>query len=227
MNRALRNSQRKRCSFRKYGGGYGMGAPLVSFSAPEDGAFSVKVPVVAGYDDASAIVARPGALSFTTDVSLAQVAMAGGRSRRRRGGGCGCMRGGRRNRTAKRGGGFAVDPIVSVGGTGPNVGAMYTTLPCDPRAGTHNAIASFDPRAPAGYYSLTPNQSGGAPVYNTESAGFEFRPSNVAGATLPDGVTVFNEVVPVAARMGGARRSRKHRSRKHRSRRNRKDSRKH
>lgn len=224
MNRALRNSQRKRFSFRKNGGGYGMGSSLVSFSAPDDGAFAVKVPVNAGYDDASTIAARPGALSFTPDVSLAQVAMAGGRrSRRHRGGGCGCMRGGvrRRGRTAKRGGGFGVDPSVSVGGTGPNAAAMYATLPCDPRAGTHNAIASFDPRAPVGYYSLTPNQSGGAPVYNAESAGFEFRPSTAAGAALPDGVTAFNEVVPVAARMGGARRSRKHRSRrsrKHRSR---------
>lgn len=225
MNRALRNSHRKRCSFRKNGGGYGMGSPLVSFSAPDDGAFAVKVPVNAGYDDASTIAARPGALSFTPDVSLAQVAMAGGRRGRtaKRGGGCGCMRGGawrRRGRTAKRGGGFAVDPSVSVGGTGPNAAAAYATLPCDPRAGTHNAIASFDPRAPAGYYSLTPNQSGGAPVYNAESAGFEFRPSTAAGAALPDGVTAFNEVVPVAARLGGARRSRKHRnrSRKHRSR---------
>jgi hypothetical protein len=113
-----------------------MGAPLVPFSAPDDGAFAVKVPVNAGYDDASTIAARPGALTFTPDVSLAQVAMAGGRrSRRQRAGGCGCMRGGarRRNRTAKRGGGFAVDPSVSVGGTGPNAAAMYATLPCDPR----------------------------------------------------------------------------------------------
>jgi hypothetical protein len=98
-----------------------------------------------------------------------------------------------------------------------------------------------DPRAPADLYSLTPNQTGGSapltgspygygvgnafgpdcyratgsqlPVYNASVAGFNFSPSTAAGATLPDGVTAFNEVNAVAARTGGGRR---HRSRKNR-----------
>lgn len=44
------------------------------------------------------------------------------------------------------------------------------------------------------------------PVYPAESAGFHFRPSTEFGSTLPDGVTAYNDVVPQAARLGGARR---------------------
>ncbi len=47
------------------------------------------------------------------------------------------------------------------------------------------------------------------PVYPATSAGFHFTPSTEGGATLPDGITAFNEVVAHAARLGGARRSRK------------------
>lgn len=59
------------------------------------------------------------------------------------------------------------------------------------------------------------------PVYPAESAGFHFTPSTAAGAALPDGVPAYNEVVPYAARMGGARRRTRRRkankkSRKHR-----------
>jgi hypothetical protein len=43
------------------------------------------------------------------------------------------------------------------------------------------------------------------PVYPAESVGFHFTPSTQAGATLPDGVTAFNEVVQHAARLGGGR----------------------
>ena len=45
------------------------------------------------------------------------------------------------------------------------------------------------------------------PVYPATSAGFHFTPSTEAGASLPDGVTAYNEVVPHVARLGGARRS--------------------
>lgn len=129
--------------------------------------------------------------------------------------------------------GYAVDPSVSVGGLGPNVAALHTPVPCDARAGVHQPLmGNPDPRAPTDVYSLTPNQTGGnytgngfptscyhapgsqLPVYNAEVAGFHFRPSTEAGSTLPDGVTAYNDVVPHAARLGGARR-RKHRSRKH------------
>ena len=64
------------------------------------------------------------------------------------------------------------------------------------------------------------------PVYPATSAGFHFTPSTEGGATLPDGITAFNEVVAHTARLGGARKSRKNRSyrkkakKAHRSRRN-------
>jgi hypothetical protein len=47
------------------------------------------------------------------------------------------------------------------------------------------------------------------PVYPATTAGFNFTPSTQGGATLPDGVTAFNEVVAVAARTGGGRRRRR------------------
>ena len=47
------------------------------------------------------------------------------------------------------------------------------------------------------------------PVYPAESAGFHFRPSTEFGSTLPDGVTAYNDVVPHAARLGGARRGKR------------------
>jgi len=40
------------------------------------------------------------------------------------------------------------------------------------------------------------------PVYNASSAGFTFSPSTDQGVFLPDGVAAFNEVWPVAARVG-------------------------
>ena len=113
-------------------------------------------------------------------------------------------------------------------------------------------MSAPDPRAPADLYSLTPNQTGGSapitgspygygvgnafgpdcyratgsqlPVYNASVAGFNFSPSTAAGATLPDGVTAFNEVNAVAARTGGGRRHRSLKNRKNRkaSRKNRK-----
>jgi hypothetical protein len=52
------------------------------------------------------------------------------------------------------------------------------------------------------------------PVYPAESAGFHFRPSTEFGSTLPDGVTAYNDVVPQAARLGGARRRSKRSSRR-------------
>jgi len=150
--------------------------------------------------------------------ALAQTVMAGGRRRSMR------RRGGKRCWTRRmRGGayGYAVDPSVSVGGQGPNVAALHSPVPCDPRAGTLGVVTgSPDPRAPADLYSLSSRQAGGAysgnaygadcyratgsqlPVYNAESAGFHFRPSTEIGSTLPDGVTAYNDVVPHAARMG-------------------------
>jgi len=161
--------------------------------------------------------------------------MRGGVCGMRGGGSCG-MRGGVRKtrRTRQRGGannGFAVQPNMSVGGEGPIAAPVYAGVPCDARAGLHTpSVVNPDIRAPADLYSLTPNmpaQKGAGlaneecsrapnsmiPVYPAESAGFHFRPSTEAGSTLPDGVTAYNEVVPHAARLGGARRSTRRRRR--------------
>jgi hypothetical protein len=75
------------------------------------------------------------------------------------------------------------------------------------------------------------------PVYNASTAGFTFSPSTDKGVFLPDGVTAYNEVWPVAARVGpangpsptagGARRkSRRHRKSRKNAKKN-KRSRKH
>lgn len=272
MNRTLQRRNVRRFSARKHGGGYGMGAPLVSIPTQPGGdwTFAVKQPVNQGYDDC-AFPARPGELynqpnpplaqvamvggggdaaqdhspfytakewptgpvdytyktdpsraqvamvgggddnlashAYTAkewpqvahdsgnpatkwgDVSQAQVAMVGGRKKRRGsakkrrstrrkvGGGCGCagsklFGGGRRRRSTRKVGGgtngYAVDPSVSVGGSGPNVAPLHTGVPCDGRAGVPNALnpppGPADPRAPADLYSLTPNQTGGGLV---------------------------------------------------------------
>jgi hypothetical protein len=202
--------------------------------------------------------------TYGPQTGLAQTAFAGGRrrraqrTRRMRGGGCGCtgnklFGGSRRSRRAQRtrrmqGGasyGYAIDPSVSIGGSGPNVDALRTPVPCDARAGTTPASSAAegpaDPRAYGTGYSLTPNttpptgqagvpsvQAGGAyttgnaypdscykapgsmlPVYNAQTAGFNFYPSTAHNGTLPDGVTPYNDVVPYAARMGGGRRRRR------------------
>ncbi len=192
---------------------------------------------------------------------LAQTGMVGGKKRRtrrastrrrQRGGGCGCSgsrlfggsrrrstrrRAGARKQKKQRGGsnyGYAIDPSVSIGGSGPNVDALRTGVPCDPRPGSidsSNPQLPLDPRAYGVGYSATPNtttpslQAGGAystgnafpdscykapgselPVYNAQTAGFNFYPSTAHNGALPDGITPYNDVVPYAARMGGARR---------------------
>lgn len=249
MNRQLRTKNRRRCSYRKRGGGFSVQSPLVAQppAAPgSDFSFAIKQPINMPYSDCT-FAQRPGQIFNQPQPDLAQTVMAGG--------GCGCSVpkwGGRRRSMRRRHGGrrgcatrnmrggangYAVDPSVSVGGLGPNVAPLHAPVPCDARAGLHQPVLTNpDPRAPADIYSLTPNQRGGnytgnaygpecyratgsqLPVYNAESAGFHFRPSTEIGSTLPDGVTAYNDVVPHAARLGGARRSRKNRSRKHRSR---------
>lgn len=252
MNRTLRRRQMRRCSFRKRGGGFSVQNPLVPFNPANDTAFSVKVPINQPYSDCGSYM-RPGQLVTPANPALAQTVMAGGA--------CGCSVprwGGRRDsrrstrrRAKAQMGGFAravaVDPSISVGGSGPNVAALHAPVPCDVRAGVHpGPVLPADPRAPVDLYSATPNQTGGAystgnaypaecykapgsslPVYEAQTAGFTFNPSSRSGAFLPDGVTDFNEVVPMAARVGGGRRrgslrKRSQRKRSQRSRRNRK-----
>ena len=204
-----------------------MGAPLVPINSANDWSFSIKEPVNQAFSDC-AIPDRTGQIHNTANPALAQAAwpLTGGRRRRtmRKRGGA------RRGRTMRGGGnGFSVNPSVSVGGNGPNVGALIASVPCDARAGSPNPLnpvgANPDPRAPSDLYSLTANQSGGSyssgngysdacykapgsslPVYEAQTAGFTFRPSTETGATLPDGVTAYMNVTPYAARMGGARR---------------------
>ncbi len=73
------------------------------------------------------------------------------------------------------------------------------------------------------------------PVYPATSAGFHFTPSTEAGATLPDGITAYNEVVAHTARLGGAyrksrkshRKSRKSHKKTRKGRKSRRVSRKH
>lgn len=213
MNRALRNHQMKRCMYRKHGGGaYSTaGGPLMDVPA-NDWTYAAKESIRMPIDECAA-PERPGAIELQMDPSLAQVAMAGGRRRRmtqrRRGGGCGeCMlSGGRRRRQSMRGGSraFAVDPAMSVGGEGPNVGAVISGVPCE------MSDNPFNPFAAVQLGGAAPNSN--LPVYNATTAGFRFEPSTAAGATLPDGVTAFNVVVPYDAR-GGRRRRRTHRARK-------------
>jgi hypothetical protein len=144
--------------------------------------------------------------------------------------------GARRTRKMRGGAayGYAIDPSQSIGGSGPNVDAIRNPVPCDPRPGSidpSNPQLPLDPRAYGVGYSATPNttlpsvQAGGAystgnaypdscykapgsslPVYNAQTAGFNFYPSTAHNGALPDGVTPYNDVVPYAARMGGGRR---------------------
>ena len=213
------------------------------------------------------------------DTTKAQTIMAGGRR------GCGCAgsklmaggkrrhtkrgAGGKRRRTQRGGskGGYMVDPSISVGGSGPNMAALYSATPCDrpmyqtplpmyPRAGapfslTPNTLLptqqggrryskkqrqnggsySFDNSAPVNGVSSGNSYGNGngfpascyvapgsqLPVYGATTAGFTFSPSTVANGSMTPGITAYEEVVPVAARMGGgARRRHKRRSmRKH------------
>lgn len=215
MNRALRNSHVKRCAFRKSGGGLSQSVPLLPIPQ-DDWTFAVKQLENQRYDDC-VFPERHGQLVNTANPALAQTPMAGGRRSRSRsrkhGGGCGCstawLKGGRRTRRQQRGGmgcmmrggasnGFQILPTINVGGSGPNTGALVAPIPCSVR------------------YQHGGREGSSLPVYNAPSAGFHFRPSTESGASLPDGVTAFNEVVPHVARVGGRRRTYKKRGhRKH------------
>jgi hypothetical protein len=239
MNRVMRRNMKRRCSYRKNGGGYSVGAPLIEQPSGlnSDWTFAVKAPLHSGYSDCT-FAERPGQLYNQANPELAQTVMAGGAcpcSMRggKRGGPSPCLArysGGTRKHRYVGGGsyGYTIDPSVSVGGNGPVAAPLHTAVPCDSRAGVQNLVQNPDPRAPSDLYSLTPNQTGGAatlgdafddscyrapgssiPVYNASSAGFHFQPSTEIGSTLPDGVTTYMDVVPHAARMGGSRRRRR------------------
>lgn len=198
MNRALRRAHLKRCGFRKSGGGFAVGAPLVPINSADDWTFSVKEPINQSYSDC-AFPAHPGELINAANPTLAQTPMAGGAC-----GACGFLRGGARRRTGRhrhrksaakhtfrkhRGGAyaFAVDPSVNVGGSGPNAAPLYAPVPCDGRAGAPNPynLTGFgaDSRAPTDLYSLTANQSGGG-SYGMGNA-YEPECYRAPGSSLP------------------------------------------
>jgi len=81
MNRVIQKKHMKRCAFRKHGGGYELGSPLVPFDVKNDNSFQIKVPVNQSYSDCT-IPARPGQLYYQPNPELAQVVMAGGKQRR-------------------------------------------------------------------------------------------------------------------------------------------------
>lgn len=234
------NQRRRRWAH--HGGGFAQTGTLMPIPA-NDWTFSVKDQITTPYSDCATTMRPGQLVNQPNpDLAQAAMAGGRRRRRtyRRAAHRRPAHRGGRRGRTARQRGagmnGFSVNVGANVGGTGPNVAPVYAGVPCDARAGapnTNNAAGlGPDPRAPGNLYSLTPNQTGGAyssgnaydascyrapgselPVYNAETAGFRFAPSTAAGAALPDGVTAYNEVVPYAARLGGARRSRRRRHR--------------
>jgi len=164
------------------GAGYGMGTPLVTFNPKVDTDFSIKMPVNQGFSDCD-IPSRPGQLFNQPNPPLAQVAMVGGR----RGCGCSVPRGGARHTRKQRGGRYAIDPNVNVGGDGPNAGAVVAAVPCDARAGSpnpYNPVSPPDVRAPVQFYSATGNmvQKGGAHFapadYQNHKAGDSYSTSN-------------------------------------------------
>lgn len=197
MNRPTQR-KRKGCSFRKHGGGYGLGSPLAPIPA-DDWTYSPKVPIHQEFADC-AFPGRTGQLESQANPALAQTPMAGGgcgcaaprwggargTRKNKKTGGCGCAgpwMGGKKKttRAKQRGGtrGFSVDASMSVGGDGPNAAPYHTPLPCDGRAGSPNPpTPNPDPRAPSDVYSLT----GGA--YSTGNA-YPAECYRAPGSSLP------------------------------------------
>ena len=183
MNRALRRGMNKKHGLhgsmnRRRGGGYSAEGTLFPVNRTPGGDWDNQTglgqyAVTNPYSDCS-WTSRPGELyNEVTNASLAsaQAPMAGGRrSRRVRGGGCGCgmprmsgggcgcgapaftglprrnnapYSGGRRKTRRHRGGGtygYSIDPSQSIGGEGPNVDALRVPVPCDGRMGTHHLL---------------------------------------------------------------------------------------
>jgi hypothetical protein len=108
-------------------------------------------------------------------------------------------------------GGFGVDPAQSVGGSGPNVGAVNVPNGCYPslRAGMVGGKrrkqrgGGGSTYAGADCYRATGSQ---LPVYPNPSAGFNQTPSTWS---LPPGVANAYQIYnPVIARVGGGRKRR-------------------
>jgi len=118
-----------------------------------------------------------------------------------------------------------------IGGTGPNAAALHAPSGCAPRAGSpedphapmnmaqRGGAYALDSAAPlTGAFAAPAPPSYGAanafpescyhapgsqiPVYNADSASFNFRPSIAENNTLPPGVNVYNDVIQQPGRMG-------------------------
>jgi len=107
-----------------------------------------------GYDDCYAM-ARPGSIQSNPNPELAQTVMAGGarsskkqrggnscaeyfrtrggsrKQQQRKRGGCGCLVRGGSSKRKQRGGRYGFDVSESVGGDGPNVNPVVSSVPCE------------------------------------------------------------------------------------------------
>lgn len=226
-NRQRRNVTRKRCALR--GGGFSTNPssffPPAGFMAPRE--------TIQWQPEQGTAYARNGMLVNQPNPALAQVAMAGGARRRRlerlrrkmRGGGsCGMQRGGGLSYapvgsmsnlmygiTGK--GGYETNPGVSVGGEGPNVGALIGPNGCAPSIRSNMVGGTRRKHRGGGGSTYTgascSSRSGSElPVYANPSAGFSQSPSTWS---LPQGVAnAYQLYNPVIARVGGGRKSRKY-----------------
>jgi len=223
----VRRSTRRRNL--KRGAGWGMGPPL-----------STSAYYLPEYKSSSNCYnsARPGAIQSNPDPAKAQTPMAGGRSRRRRssrrqrssrrktvrgggscgmkpysgGGSCGMKPyggGGRRTRR-HRGGRYAIDISQSIGGDGPNVAPMHSSIPCEghhamPLNPTSAGMLTSAPDMEVNVSGLRPGAAmfgGGAPAgehplaYTAPTAGYTFTPNIRQGLELNPGQIPYQEVVP-------------------------------
>jgi len=227
MNRERRNVTRKRCALR--GGGFSTNPtsffPPAGFMAPRE--------TIQWQPEQGLAYARNGMLVNQPNPALAQTPMAGGARRRRlerlrrkmRGGGCGCgvQKGGGLSYAPVGSmsnlmygisgkGGYETDPGVSVGGGGPNVGALIGPNECAPslRAGMVGGTRRKHRGGGGSTYtgaSCSSRSGSELPVYANPSAGFSQSPSTWS---LPQGVAnAYQLYNPVVARVGGGRKSRK------------------
>ena len=226
-NRSRRNLTRKRCALR--GGGFSTNPtsffPPAGFMAPRE--------TIQWQPENGLAYARNGMLVNQPNPALAQVAMAGGGRRKRlerlerlrrkmHGGGCGCgvQKGGALSYAPVGSmsnlmygisgkGGYDTNPGVSVGGAGPNVGALIGPNGCAPSirssmvGGTRRKQRGGGGSTYVGPGCYTAPGSH-LPVYPNPSAGFNQSPSTWS---LPPGVAnAYQLYNPVIARVGGGRR---------------------
>jgi len=209
---------------RKTGGGWSQGDALSKNA--------YYVPEYKYFNDCGAS-SRPGSIQSNPNPALAQTPMAGGskqtkRSNRKQNkkqkGGCGCLlnggarktykkkKGGSRNRRrvgtcgyyGARGGRYQIDTTQSIGGDGPNMAPIYSSVPCEaarhmPINPTQITQLGDSPNPDVNVSGLRPAfiQAGGSNLaYNAPRAGFSFTPNISQGQILNPGMIPYNEVVP-------------------------------